>query len=60
MTGTIDENKNLDTDGIVCIFCGITINQNQAWSHVDGDANLGVKKIEYFCSEEHKSEYFKS
>lgn len=47
-------------DQILCIYCGLKVNEEKAWSHIDGDANLGVKKIEYFCSEEHKAEYFRS
>ncbi|HEX5904572.1 MAG TPA: hypothetical protein VFY50_00830 [Candidatus Nitrosocosmicus sp.] len=54
-----DEN-NHENEIVVCIFCGTRLNQNKAWAHIDGDANLGVKKIEYFCSQEHKFEYFKS
>lgn len=54
-----DEN-NLETDTVVCIFCGANLHESQAWAHIDGDANLGVKKIEYFCSQEHKYEFFKS
>lgn len=54
-----DEN-NLETDTVVCIFCGAKLHESQAWAHIDGDANLGVKKIEYFCSQEHKYEFFKS
>jgi len=45
---------------IYCIFCGIKVDENQAWSHIDGDANMGVRKIEYFCSEDHKAKYFQS
>lgn len=52
-------NDNID-DQILCIYCGMKVDEDQAWSHIDGDANLGVKKIEYFCSEEHKTEYFQS
>jgi len=54
-----DEN-NHDNGIVVCIFCGTRLNQSQAWANIDGDANLGVKKIEYFCSQEHKLEYFRS
>lgn len=49
-----------DEQNIFCIFCGMKVDGNQAWSHIDGDANVGVKKIEYFCSEAHKTEYFQS
>jgi hypothetical protein len=54
-----DEN-NLDSNKVVCILCGTRLHESQAWAHIDGDANLGVKKIEYFCSQEHKYEFFKS
>ncbi|VFJ12845.1 hypothetical protein [Candidatus Nitrosocosmicus franklandus] len=49
-----------EEDTVVCVFCGNRLDQKMAWAHVDGDANMGVKKIEYFCSLEHKSEYFGS
>jgi hypothetical protein len=49
-----------DESDIYCIFCGLKLDENQAWSHIDGNANMGVKKIEYFCSEEHKTKYFQS
>lgn len=51
---------NSHNEKLVCIFCGSMVNRNQAWSHIDGDANMGVRKIEYFCSEEHKTEFFRS
>jgi hypothetical protein len=54
------DDDNLETETVVCIFCGTELNEGQAWAHIDGDANLGVKKIEYFCSQEHKYEFFKS
>ena len=54
-----DEN-NQDSGIVVCIFCGMRLDQSKAWALIDGDANLGVKKIEYFCSQEHKFEYFRS
>jgi hypothetical protein len=58
----VEENDNTSTESdiVVCIFCGNRLDQNLAWAHIDGDANMGVKKIEYFCSQEHKSEYFGS
>jgi hypothetical protein len=45
---------------IHCALCGREIKPHDAWPHVDGDSNLGVKKIDYFCSEEHKAEFFSS
>ncbi|MGD9533047.1 MAG: hypothetical protein AB7V56_04665 [Candidatus Nitrosocosmicus sp.] len=55
-----EPNDTTDEVNVFCIFCGKIVDENQAWSHIDGDANMGVKKIEYFCSEEHKAEYFQS
>lgn len=43
-----------------CALCGREMKHSQAWPHIDGDSNLGVKKIDYFCSEEHKAEFFDS
>ena len=53
--------KDINIDGLHhCALCGREIEHSQAWPHVDGDSNLGVKKIDYFCSEEHKAEFFRS
>jgi hypothetical protein len=53
--------KDIDNGRILhCAMCGREIRQSEAWPHVDGDSNLGVKKIDYFCSEEHKAEFFRS
>jgi len=41
-------------EGIVCAYCGIVVLDKDSWPHVDGDANKGIRKIDYFCSEEHK------
>ena len=51
-------NEDIDERIIHCALCGREINLNLAWPHVDGDSNLGVKKIDYFCSEKHKEEFF--
>jgi hypothetical protein len=52
-----EDNKN----GVMhCALCGREIKPDEAWPHVDGDSNLGVRKIDYFCSEEHKTEFFRS
>jgi hypothetical protein len=53
-------NKDINERIIHCALCGREIEQSQAWPHVDGDSNLGLKKIDYFCSEEHKAEFFAS
>ena len=52
--------EDVDERTIHCALCGREIKPNEAWPHVDGDSNLGVKKIDYFCSEEHKVEFFSS
>ncbi len=56
----IDGKESIDERIIYCALCGREIKHRQAWPHVDGDSNLGVKKIDYFCSEEHKTEFFGS
>ena len=56
----IKGNEGIDERIIHCALCGREIKHSQAWPHVDGDSNLGVKKIDYFCSEEHKAEFFGS
>jgi hypothetical protein len=53
-------NEDIDERIINCALCGREIKHSQAWPHVNGDSNLGVKKIDYFCSEEHKAEFFDS
>jgi hypothetical protein len=45
---------------ITCAYCGIVISRNDTWPHVDGDSNIGVKKIDYFCSENHKLTFLSS
>ena len=57
----LNGDKDIDNEKILhCALCGREIEQSEAWRHVDGDSNLGVKKIDYFCSEEHKAEFFRS
>ncbi|MBA2267537.1 MAG: hypothetical protein H0W19_04285 [Nitrosopumilus sp.] len=56
----LDGDKDFDERIIHCALCGREIAHTEAWPHVDGDSNLGVKKIDYFCSEEHKAEFFGS
>ena len=41
-------------DDIVCAYCGMNVLDKDSWPYVDGDSNRGIKKIDYFCSEEHK------
>ena len=45
---------------ITCAYCGIMISSNDTWPHVDGDSNIGVKKIDYCCSENHKLTFLSS
>ena len=45
---------------ITCAYCGIDISKKDVWPHVDGDLNLGVKKIDFFCSEDHKFTFLSS
>ncbi len=45
---------------ITCAYCGIAISTNDTWPHVDGYSNLGVKKIDHFCSEYHKYAFLSS
>jgi hypothetical protein len=51
-------NENINERMVHCALCGREIKQIDAWPHVNGDFNLGVKKIDYFCSEMHKAEFF--
>jgi hypothetical protein len=39
---------------LTCAYCGIEMSEKDMWPHIDGDLNLGVKKIDFFCSENHK------
>ena len=57
---TLDGYRDNKDQLLHCALCGREIKPNEAWPHVDGDSNLGVKKIDYFCSEEHKAEFFGS
>ena len=40
-------------DRNTCTYCG-KLFFGLGWTHVEGDSNRGVIKIEHFCSEEHK------
>jgi hypothetical protein len=42
------------SDIIFCAYCGKDVSAEESWPHVDGDSNLGVRKIDCFCSESHK------
>ncbi len=51
---------NDEIDRITCAYCGMDVNMNDCWPHIDGDSNLGVRKIDYFCSENHKYKFLSS
>ena len=44
----------------VCAYCGKEFSEGEGWAHVEGDSNRGVLKIEHFCCEEHKYNFFGS
>ncbi|MGN6613623.1 MAG: hypothetical protein ACTHKC_01105 [Candidatus Nitrosocosmicus sp.] len=50
----------IQADKIICEYCGKDVSLEDSWPHVDGDSNLGVRKIDYFCSESHKIAFFSS
>lgn len=50
----------MEKNEVSCVYCGIYVDIEKSWPHVDGDSNLGVKKIEYFCSPDHKMKFFSS
>jgi ribosomal protein L24E len=51
---------NNENNKICCSYCGKDFSQNEDWPYVEGDSNRGVLKIEHFCSEEHKHNFFTS
>jgi hypothetical protein len=45
----------------VCAYCGKEFSgKEEGWPHVEGNSNIGVLKIEHFCSEEHKYNFLNS
>ena len=54
-----DYNNN-DNNKICCAYCGKDFSQHEDWPYMEGDSNRGVLKIEHFCSEEHKHNFFTS
>jgi hypothetical protein len=54
MTEGEDENN----DKLCCAYCGKEFSDKEDWPYVEGDSNRGVLKIEHFCSEEHKHNFF--
>ncbi|MBA3749680.1 MAG: hypothetical protein H0X03_02055 [Nitrosopumilus sp.] len=50
----------MSDEKITCAYCGIEITIKESWPHVNGDSNLGIKKIDYFCSEIHKFRFLSS
>ena len=49
-----------DEEKIACAYCGVEITAKESWPHVEGDSSLGVRKIDYFCSENHKLVFLSS
>jgi hypothetical protein len=49
-----------DDEKITCAYCGVEITIKDSWPHVEGDSSLGVRKIDYFCSENHKLVFLSS
>jgi hypothetical protein len=47
-------------DKIMCAYCASPVSPDAAWPHIDGDSNMGVKKIDYFCCESHKIQFLSS
>jgi hypothetical protein len=54
------EDHNNDNDKVCCAYCGKEFSDKEDWPYVEGDSNRGVLKIEHFCSEEHKDNFFTS
>ena len=49
-----------EEEKIACAYCGIKIIIKDSWPHVEGGSSLGVRKIDYFCSENHKMVFLSS
>jgi len=49
-----------DDEKITCAYCGVEITIKESWPHVEGGSTLGVRKIDYFCSENHKLVFLSS
>ncbi len=49
-----------EEEKIACAYCGIEITIKDSWPHVEGGSSLGVRKIDYFCSENHKLVFLSS
>jgi hypothetical protein len=50
----------MNDEKITCVYCGIEMTRKKSWPHVNGDSNLDVTKIDYFCSEDHKFTFLSS
>jgi hypothetical protein len=49
-----------EEEKISCAYCGVKITNKDSWPHVEGGPSLGVRKIDYFCSENHKMAFLSS
>jgi DNA-directed RNA polymerase subunit RPC12/RpoP len=54
------EEREGEEEKIACAYCGIEIIIKDSWPHVEGGSSLGVRKIDYFCSENHKMVFLSS
>jgi DNA-directed RNA polymerase subunit RPC12/RpoP len=54
------EEREGEEEKIACAYCGIKIIIKDSWPHVEGGSSLGVRKIDYFCSENHKMVFLSS
>ncbi len=50
----MNKEEGKEEEKIVCAYCGSEIIIKDSWPHVEGGSSLGVRKIDYFCSENHK------
>ena len=49
-----------EEETIACAYRGIEITIKDSWPHVEGGSSLGVRKIDYFCSENHQFVFLSS
>jgi len=55
-----EEEEEEEEEKIACAYCGVEITIKDSWPHVEGGSSLGVRKIDYFCSENHKLVFLSS
>jgi len=55
-----EEEEEEEEEKIACAYCGVEITIKDSWPHVEGGSSLGVRKIDYFCSETHKLVFLSS